>query len=197
VADEIYEKVLFDAEHLAMASVPGMAERTVTVNGFSKAYAMTGWRLGYAVGPKWWVRAMGVIQSQFTSGPSSISQKAGVAALAMDEAPLREMVAAFRERRDALLARLTAIPGVVCPKPEGAFYLFPDVSAFFGRRTPSGTPIEGSADLCLYLLDEHDVALVPGVAFGDDRGLRISYAAAMDDLMRAADRIETGLASLA
>ncbi|MEM1056812.1 MAG: pyridoxal phosphate-dependent aminotransferase [Bacteroidota bacterium] len=196
VADEIYEKVLFDAEHLAMASLPGMAERTMTVNGFSKAYAMTGWRLGYAAGPEWWVRAMAIIQSQFTSGPSSISQHAGVAALEMEEAPIREMVVAFRARRDAFLARLTAIPGVECPKPEGAFYLFPDVSAAYGRRTPTGQTIAGSADLCLYLLDEHGVALVPGVAFGDDNGVRISYAAALDDLMRAADRIEVGLAAL-
>ncbi|HIG74009.1 MAG TPA: pyridoxal phosphate-dependent aminotransferase [Bacteroidetes bacterium] len=196
VSDEIYEKVRFDAEHLSIGSLPGMAERTMTVNGFSKAYAMTGWRLGYAAGPAWWVDAMAIIQSQFTSGPSSITQKAGVAALAMDEAPLEEMVRAFRERRDAFLARLEAIPGVVCPKPEGAFYLFPDVSAYVGRRTSGGSEIAGSADLALYLLDEHDVALVPGVAFGDDRGLRISYASALEDLMRAADRIEAGLAAL-
>ena len=196
VADEIYEKVLFDAEHLSMGSLPGMAERTMTVNGFSKAYAMTGWRLGYCAGPAWWVEAAATIQSQITSGPSSISQKAGVAALGLGPEPVAEMVAAFRQRRDAFLARLDALDGVRCPRPEGAFYLFPDVSAFYGRTTASGATIEGSADLCLYLLEEHGVALVPGVAFGDDGGVRISYAAGMDDLMRAADRIEAGLAAL-
>jgi aspartate/methionine/tyrosine aminotransferase len=196
VADEIYEKVLFDAEHLSIGSLPGMAERTVTVNGFSKAYAMTGWRLGYACGPAWWTDAMATIQSQITSGPSSISQRAGEAALAMGPEPVREMVDAFRRRRDAFLARLRALDGVRCPTPEGAFYLFPDVSAYYGRRTASGAEVAGSADLCLYLLEEHGVALVPGVAFGDDAGVRISYAAGMDTLMAAADRIEAGLAAL-
>ena len=197
VSDEIYEKVIFDAEHLSIGSLPGMAERTMTINGFSKAYAMTGWRLGYACGPAWWTGAMATIQSQITSGPSSISQRAGEAALAMDPGPIREMVAAFRERRDALLGRLRALDGVACPTPEGAFYLFPDVSAYYGTRTASGAEIGGSADLCLYLLEEHGVALVPGVAFGDDDGVRISYAAGMDALMAAADRIEAGLAALA
>ncbi len=196
VADEIYAQVLFDAEHLSMASLPGMFERTMTVNGFSKAFAMTGWRLGYAAGPLWWSGAMATIQSQITSGPSSISQKAGVAALQMDPEPLATMVSAFRQRRDAFLARLNALEGVRCPTPEGAFYLFPDVSACYGKTTASGVTIEGSADLCLYLLEDHGVALVPGVAFGDDNGVRISYASAMEDLMKAADRIEAGLAEL-
>ncbi|OZC02870.1 pyridoxal phosphate-dependent aminotransferase [Rubricoccus marinus] len=196
VSDEIYAQVVFDAQHLSMASLPGMLERTMTINGFSKAYAMTGWRLGYAAGPLWWADAMATIQSQITSGPSSISQKAGVAALEMDSAPLDKMVGAFRQRRDAFLARLDAIDGVQCPKPEGAFYLFPDVSAYYGTTTASGATISGSADLCLYLLEEHGVALVPGVAFGDDNGVRISYAAGMDDLMKAADRIEGGLGAL-
>lgn len=196
VADEIYEKVIFDAEHRSMASLPGMAERTMTVNGFSKAYAMTGWRLGYCAGPDWWISAAATIQSQITSGPSSISQKAGVAALAMGPEPVAAMVASFRERRDAFLARLAALDGVHSPKPEGAFYLFPDVSAYYGRTTASGETITGSADLCLYLLETYGVALVPGVAFGDDNGVRISYAASMDTLMAAADRIEEGLAAL-
>ena len=196
VSDEIYERVTFDAEHLSIGSLPGMAERTMTVNGFSKAYAMTGWRLGYAAGPTWWVDAMATIQSQITSGPSAITQRAGEAALAMDPAPVRAMVDAFRQRRDAMVGRLSAMPGVVCPRPEGAFYLFPDVSAHFGKRAASGAEIGGSADLCLYLLEEHGVALVPGAAFGDDAGVRISYAAGMDALMNAADRIGAGLAAL-
>ncbi|MDX1418742.1 MAG: pyridoxal phosphate-dependent aminotransferase [Rubricoccaceae bacterium] len=196
VSDEIYEHVLFDARHTTIGALDGMGERTVTVNGFSKAYAMTGWRLGYCAGPRWIVDAASRVQSQLTSAPSSISQKAGVAALAMSHAPIEAMVAAFRERRDRMLARVRSWPGVVCPQPEGAFYLFPDVSAAYGSTAPDGTAIPGSEALCSYLLEAHDVALVPGAAFGADAGVRISYAASMDDLTKAADRIEAGLASL-
>jgi aspartate/methionine/tyrosine aminotransferase len=197
ISDEIYEHVLFDARHLSLGALPGMEERTVTVNGFSKAYAMTGWRLGYCAGPRWIVDAAAKVQSQLTSAPSSITQKAGVAALAMGLEPIEVMVAAFRRRRDFLLGRLQELPGVRCPKPEGAFYLFPDVAAYFGRTAPGGAVIEGSEALCEYLLDAHHVALVPGSAFGADNGVRVSYAASMDDLARAADRIAAGLAALA
>ena len=196
VSDEIYEDVIFDATHVSFGTLDGMAERTVTVNGFSKGYAMTGWRLGYLAGPPWLVKAVGTLQSQLTSGPSSITQAAAVAAYAMDRAPIERMVAAFRERRDAVLARLTAIDGVDCPTPEGAFYLFPDVSGLFGRTAPGGAAVDSSLALCRYLLDEHDVALVPGEAFGDANGLRISYATDMDTLMTAMDRIEAGIEAL-
>ena len=196
LSDEIYEHILFDAEHRSFAALPGMKERTITVNGFSKAYAMTGWRLGYMAAPREIRDAAAKVQSQFTSAPSSISQKAGIAALEMDRGPLQEMVAAFRERRDFLLKRLNAIDGVRCPQPEGAFYLFPEVSAFFDTQSPDGRHIQDSEDLCFYLLEEHDVALVPGRAFGSPNGLRLSYAAAMDQLEEAMDRIEGGLAAL-
>ena len=197
VSDEIYEYVVFDVEHVAFGSLDGMGERTVTVNGFSKGFAMTGWRLGYLAGPPWLVEAASTVQSQLTSGPSAITQYASLAAFTMDRAPIEAMVAAFRERRDAVLARLRAIDGIDCPRPDGAFYLFPDVSAFFGRTAPDGTTIASSLDLCTYLLDDHSVALVPGEAFGDPSGLRISYATDLDTLMRACDRIEAGLAALA
>ena len=197
VADEIYEDVIFDAEHVSFASLDGMEERTVTVNGFSKAYAMTGWRLGYLAGPPWLVGAVDTLQSQLTSGPSSITQAAGVVALAMDRAPIHTMVAAFRARRDAVLARLNALDGVTCPTPQGAFYLFPDVSGLFGRTTPQGETLADSLALCRYLLDEAAVALVPGEAFGDARGLRLSYATGMDALVEAMDRIEAALGALA
>ena len=196
VSDEIYEDVVFDAPHVSFGTLDGMAERTVTVNGFSKGYAMTGWRLGYLAGPPWLVEAVGTLQGQLTSGASSISQNAAVVAYTMDREPIREMVAAFRARRDAVLARLVAIDGVTCPTPEGAFYLFPDVSGVLGRTAPDGTVIDTSLALCAYLLDEHGVALVPGEAFGAPSGLRISYAAGMDTLMAAMDRIEAGIASL-
>jgi len=196
ISDEIYEHVRFDAEHRSFASFPGMMERTITINGFSKAYAMTGWRLGYMAAPQPVADAAAKIQSQFTSAPSSISQKAGVAALNMDPAPVEEMVTAFRRRRDHVLEHLRSIDGVRCPTPEGAFYLYPDLSDFFGMTTPEGETIENSTDLCFYLLEEHDVALVPGDAFNGPNGLRLSYASSMEDLETALKRIEEGLLAL-
>ena len=196
LSDEIYEHVRYDAEHVSFASLPDMKERTVTVNGFSKAYAMTGWRLGYLAAPRPIRQAAAKVQGQLTSAPSSISQKAGIAALEMDQGPVREMVQAFRERRDFLLERLQALDGLRCPEPQGAFYLFPDVSAYFGRRTPGGEPVETSEDVGFYLLDACDVALVPGEAFGAPEGLRLSYASSMDDLRTAVERLEEGLSAL-
>lgn len=196
VSDEIYEHVVFDAEFASFGALDGMGPRTCTVNGFSKAYAMTGWRLGYLAAPSWWAGAVAKIQSQFTSGPSSITQYAALAAFELGEGALDEMVGAFRERRDAVLARLRALDGVACPTPQGAFYLFPDVSALYGRRTPDGDEIAGSVDLCAYLLEAHEVALVPGEAFGSDAGIRLSYATDLDTLMEACDRIEAGVEGL-
>lgn len=196
LSDEIYEYILFDAEHRAFASLPDLYDRTITVNGFSKGYAMTGWRLGYLAAPMPIVKATAKVQSQFTSAPCSITQKAGIAALEMGHEPIREMVAAFRERRDFVLERLAAIDGLHCPTPEGAFYVFPQVDAFFGTTAPGGRTIETSTDLCFYLLEAHDVALVAGDAFGTPEGLRISYAASMDDLRTAMTRIEAGLQAL-
>ncbi|MFK7848225.1 MAG: pyridoxal phosphate-dependent aminotransferase [Rhodothermales bacterium] len=196
LSDEIYEYVIFDAEHTSFASLAGMKERTITVNGFSKGFAMTGWRLGYMAGPKAIVKTAAKIQGQFTSAPSSITQRAGVAALQMDKSELTPMVDAFRSRRDYMLNELKQIPGVRCPKPEGAFYLFPEVSGFFGKTSPQGKSIQNSEDLCFYLLEEHHVALVPGSAFGDPNGLRISYAASQENLEEAMRRIKTGLSAL-
>lgn len=196
VSDEIYEHVLYDAEHVSFATLPGMKERTITVNGFSKCYAMTGWRLGYLAAEPEIARTAAKVQSQFTSAPSTITQRAGIAALDMDAAPIHAMVAAFRARRDYVLDRLVAIDGVRCPKPEGAFYLFPQVSAYYGATAPSGRRIDNSEDLCFYLLEEHHLALVPGHAFGGPDGVRLSYAASMPDLEEALNRIEAGLAAL-
>ncbi len=199
VSDEIYEYVVFDAEHVSLGAFAGLEDRVITVNGFSKGFAMTGWRLGYLAADLPIVKACAKIQSQFTSAPCSITQKAGVAALEMlktDRTPMDEMLAAFRARRDYVLGRLNAIDGVVCPKPEGAFYLFPQVAPYYSTTAPSGRAITNSEDLCYYLLEEHNVALVPGHAFGDPAGVRISYAAAMSDLETALDRIETGLGQL-
>lgn len=191
ISDEIYELIMYDQTHLSMASIDGMLERTVTVNGFSKAYAMTGWRLGYMAAPSSIVKACSKLQSQFTSAPSSISQKAGVQALGMNKQPVRKMVQEFRKRRDFVLSKLSQIPDVHCPIPDGAFYVFPDISAYLGSSSRNGRKIVSSEDLCFYLLDDHDVALVPGAAFGGPSGIRISYAASMDNLTEAMSRIKT------
>jgi aspartate/methionine/tyrosine aminotransferase len=197
LSDEIYEYVLFDdAEHVTFASLPGMKDRTITINGFSKGFAMTGWRLGYLAAPEPITKAAAKVQGQFTSAPCSVSQKAGVAALTMDMSPVHRMVEAFRQRRDYMVERLRQIDGVRCPMPKGAFYLYPDVSHFFGSTTPGGDTIEDSSDLCFYLLEKHHVALVPGTAFGAPNGFRISYASSMDDLETAMERIQAGLAAL-
>jgi aspartate/methionine/tyrosine aminotransferase len=195
ISDEIYQHIVYDSSFTSFASLPGMKERTITVNGFSKAYAMTGWRLGYLAAERPIVAAAEKIQGQTTSAPSSISQKAGVAALQMDRAVVDGMVAQFRRRRDFLHAELSSIDGLVCPLPEGAFYLFPDVSAYLGTSDGS-TAIRSSSDLCLYLMEQHLVALVPGDAFGAPNCIRISYAASDDDLREAARRLVKGFAGL-
>ncbi|MBE2186467.1 MAG: pyridoxal phosphate-dependent aminotransferase [Rhodothermales bacterium] len=197
ISDEIYEYVVYDAEHVSFATLDGMYDRTITVNGFSKGYAMTGWRLGYLAAPTPLFKICARLQSQLTSAPSTISQKAGVAALAMDRRYVDEMVAAFRERRDFLIGRLSALNGLVLPRPEGAFYLFPDVSNYFGSVSPKGRVIEGADELAYYLLEDAHVALVPGDGFGAPSGIRLSYAASMENLAEAADRIEAALKALA
>lgn len=196
ISDELYEHVIFDAKHISFASLKGMKERTVTINGLSKAYAMTGWRLGYAAAPLDVVKAMDKVQSQTTSNASHLSQIAGIAALRMDFEPIAKMVKAFRERRDTVLTLLDGIKGLNCPKPEGAFYLFPDVSAFFGKTAPNGRLIQNAEQLCLYLLQEAHVAAVSGEGFGDPNGLRISYATSLDKLVEAVRRIKTALDGL-
>lgn len=201
LSDEIYEYITYPpATHISFASLPGMAPRTLTVNGFSKAYAMTGWRLGYLAAPPPFAAAAAAIQSQTTSGASSIAQHAALAALGMGPGggPLvGAMVDAFRERRDAVTARLRAIPGVSLPAtPGGAFYAMPDVSALVGsgaRADGFGEVADGDA-LCAYLLDAALVALVPGSAFGAPSCVRLSYAASLDTLNEAMDRIERALA---
>ena len=204
LSDEIYEYICYPpAQHVAFGSLPGMKERTLTVNGFSKAYAMTGWRLGYLAAPKPFAAACSVIQSQSTSGASSIAQHAAVAALTKlggerGGEPVAEMVAAFLERRDYVCARLRAIPGMSLPStPQGAFYALPDVSALVGEGAVGlsggfGPVADGDA-LCSYLLQEALVALVPGEAFGAPECVRLSYAASMETLKEALDRIESAL----
>ncbi|CBI19119.3 hypothetical protein VitviT2T_027172 [Vitis vinifera] len=200
IADEIYEHIIYaPAIHTSFASLPGMWERTLTVNGFSKTFAMTGWRLGYLAGPKHFVAACGKIQSQVTSGASSISQKAGVAALGLGyrggEA-VAKMVKAFEERRDFLVESFRELGGVKISEPQGAFYLFLDFSSYYGAEAEGYGIIKDSESLCKYLLDKAQVALVPGDAFGDDKCIRISYAASMSNLQAAMERIKGAIVHL-
>ncbi|PON72558.1 L-threonine-O-3-phosphate decarboxylase [Trema orientale] len=200
LSDEIYEHIMYaPATHTSFASLPGMWERTLTVNGFSKAFAMTGWRLGYLAGPKHFVAACGKIQSQSTSGASSIAQKAAVAALGLGYAGGEEvavMVKAFRERRDFLVQSFGKLEGVKITEPQGAFYLFIDFSAYYGSEAEGFGKIEDSESLCRYLLDKGQVAAVPGSAFGDDSCIRISYATSLTTLQAAFERIKKALVPL-
>ncbi|KAI4356407.1 hypothetical protein L6164_000432 [Bauhinia variegata] len=200
LSDEIYEHIIYaPATHTSFASLPGMWDRTLTVNGFSKAFAMTGWRLGYIAGPKHFVTACGKLQSQFTSGASSIAQKAGVAALGLGYAggeAVSTMVKAFRERRDFLVKSFREIDGIKISEPQGAFYLFIDVSSYYGREAEGFGKIDDSESLCRYLLDKAQVALVPGSAFGDDSCIRISYAESLPVLQAAVERMKKALISL-
>lgn len=196
VSDEIYEHIVYETAHVSIASLDGMKDQTITINGFSKAFAMTGWRLGYMAARPEIVKAASKLQGQMTSAPSTISQVAGITALGLDHAVIQAMVDQFRNRRDMMVESLQAIPGVKCPTPGGAFYVFPDVGDYFGGTTQSGKLINNSNDLCMYLLEEFDVALVPGIAFGQDRGIRISYAASDADLKTACVRLHEAFAGI-
>ena len=197
ISDEIYEYIVFESKHVGIAEVaPELRDRILVVNGFSKGFAMTGWRLGYVAGPKEMVGAVAKIQSQETSAPSSISQMAGIAAYTNDLSAVEAMRDSFKERRDFVVAGLNAINGVSCFTPGGAFYAFPDVSAHFGKTAPDGTTISTSTDLCLYLLENVEIATVPGDAFGEPNGIRLSYAISMDELKEALKRLKHGLEAL-
>lgn len=197
ISDEIYEKILYDgARHRSIATLgPDVAARTVVVNGVSKAYAMTGWRIGYAAGPKDLITAMANIQSQSTSNPSSISQKAAVAALQGGEAFTQRMVVEFDRRRRLMVERLNKMPGVSCRMPSGAFYAFPNIAGVFTRRHQRG-PITTAAELAAYLLSEARVAVVPGEPFGSSSHLRLSYATGIEVIARGLDRMDAALRQL-
>lgn len=197
ISDEIYEYIVFEGDHVSILNVaPDLKDRVLLINGFSKGFAMTGWRLGYLAASNEIVSAVSKIQSQETSAPSSISQKAGEAAYKGSLDEVETMRAQFKKRRDYLVETLNSLEGVSCFTPGGAFYVFPDISHYIGSQKPDGSKIESSTDLCLYLLDEFGLALVPGDAFGEPNGVRLSYAASMNDLKEAMSRFEKGLESL-
>ncbi|MCX8474437.1 MAG: pyridoxal phosphate-dependent aminotransferase [Sphingomonas sp.] len=197
-ADDMYEHILYDGfEFRTIAEVcPSLYERTLTANGVSKAYAMTGWRIGYAGGPVWLIKAMGKLQSQSTSNPCSISQAASVAALNGDQSFLKERVAAFQGRRDLVVSMLNQVNGMTCPRPEGAFYVYPEFAGLIGKTTPKGLKITTDEEMIGYLLDEARVAAVHGAAFGLSPAMRISYATSEALLTEACTRIQTACAAL-
>ncbi|MFD1001922.1 pyridoxal phosphate-dependent aminotransferase [Ohtaekwangia kribbensis] len=195
IADEIYEHINFTGEQVSIASFPGMFERTITVNGFAKGYAMTGWRVGYIAAPKWIADGCNKVQGQITSANCSIAQRAALAAVTGDIAPTTKMVEEYRKRRDIVYNLLKEIPGVKANYPEGAFYFFPDVSSFYGKSDGTRT-IKNGDDLCLFLLEKAHVSLVPGGAFGDEACIRLSYAASESDLREALKRLKETLATL-
>lgn len=195
ICDEIYEHINFAGKHESLAQFEDVYNQVVTINGVSKAWAMTGWRLGYIAAPKVIADACNKIQGQFTSGTCSITQKASIAAMDADPAVLNDMISAFKNRRELVLNALNSIPGVKTNVPDGAFYVFPDVSSFFGKSF-GATKINSAEDLCMYLLSEALVGLVTGEAFGDPNCIRISYAASEATLTEAMNRIKTALAKL-
>jgi aspartate aminotransferase len=200
ISDEVYEKIVYDGfSHTSIASLnEEIKKQTIVVNGVSKAYSMTGWRIGYAAGPAELIRAMSTIQGQATSNPTSIAQKATIEALNGPQDELSRMVTEFHKRRDYIIKRLNNIEGISCYTPQGAFYVFPNVSRYYGYYNPGQTQqvINNSTTLTAYLLEEAKVAVVPGIAFGADDFIRLSFATSLEKIKVALDRIEEALAKL-
>jgi aspartate aminotransferase len=198
LTDDMYEHIWYAPTPFAtiLQVCPALYDRTLTMNGASKAYAMTGWRIGYAGGPEWMIKAMAALQSQSTSNPCSISQWAVAAALNGPQDFLKERNAKFKDRRDLVVSMLNDAPGLSCPTPEGAFYVYPDASGVMGKTTPQGQKITTDADLIDYFLNDHRVAAVHGAAFGMSPGFRISYATSSGILREACTRIQSACAEL-
>lgn len=198
ISDEIYEKFVYDnTKHISIASFgDDIKEKVIVINGLSKSHAMTGWRIGYAAGPKDIIKAMTNIQSQSTSNPTSIAQKAALAGLTESQDFMVEMIHEFDRRRSFLVKGLNSIQDITCLKPDGAFYVFPNVSMLYGRKTAEGQPINSSMDFALYLLETANVALVHGGAFGSDAHIRLSYATSMENIQKGLERIRDAVSRL-
>ena len=195
LADEIYEHINYTGKHASIASVPGMKERSIIINGVSKAYAMTGWRIGFAAAPEWIIKGLNKLQGQYTSGPCSVSQKAAEEAYVASQQCVEDMRIAFERRRNLIVELAKDIPGLEVNVPQGAFYLFPKCSSFYGK-TDGKRVINNSSDLAMYLLEEGHVATVGGDAFGDPECFRMSYATSDDNIREAMKRIKTCLSKL-
>ena len=196
LSDEIYEHINYVGHHASIAACEGMKERTVVINGVSKAYPVTGWRIGFIAGPEWIVKAVNKLQGQYTSGPCSVSQKAAEAAYTGSQEPVEEMRKAFERRRDLIVNLAKEVPGFEVNKPEGAFYLFPKCSSFFGKSA-GDRKIENSDDLAMYLLEVAHVACVGGTSFGAPECIRMSYATSDENIVEAISRIKEALSKLA
>ena len=197
VVDELYEKLTYDGrKHFSLGSIPEIADQVVTVNGLSKAYAMTGWRLGYATGPEWIINAMGRLQSQAVSHPSSISQKAGIEALTGPQESVELMRQEFQRRRDLVVSLMKDIPGISFSMPKAAFYVFFSIASYIGKKLPSGKIIKSGEDICEMLLEDHGLALVPGNAFGKSDAIRLSFAASQADIRKGVEILKAALAEI-
>ena len=196
LADEIYEHINFTGSFTSMASFPEIADRTIIINGVSKAYAMTGWRIGYSAAPLWLAKAVNKLQGQYTSNASSVAQKAAEAAYTGSQECVAEMNKAFERRRNLVVELASQIPGLKVNRPTGAFYLFPEVSAYIGKTTPDGKKIGSSSDIAMYLLDSGHVATVDGGAFGMEGYIRLSYATSDDNIREALRRMAEAFAAL-
>lgn len=192
ISDEIYEHINFTGKHASIGTIAKIKDRVITVNGLAKGFAMTGWRLGYIGAPEWIIKAASKVQGQFTSGANTIAQKAAKTAVLADPSVTYEMRDIFLRRRDLILKELNTIEGLKLNVPQGAFYVFPNVSSYFGKSSPSGK-INNASDLCIYLLSEAKVALVTGDAFGNPNCIRISYATSDETLIKACHRIKIAL----
>ncbi len=198
ISDDIYDKLRFDGKgpENILTVAPELRDQTIMVNGVSKTYAMTGWRIGWAVGPKEVIGAVARLQGQSTSNATSVAQKAALEALKGPQTCVAEMCKAFSRRAELLYQKISAISGLKLPKPQGTFYAFVDFSAYYGHKTPKGEEIKDSLSMCDYLLEEAKVATVPGIAFGEDRALRISFANADEEIVKGVERISEALAKL-
>jgi aspartate aminotransferase len=196
LSDEIYEYIRFDGMHESIGCFDEVKDRTIIINGLSKGYAMTGWRLGYMAGPIELAKACDKLQGQFTSATNSIAQRAAIAALLGDMKPTQEMVSAFRTRRSKIIELLQEIPNIRCHEPEGAFYVFPDVSDYFGKKSPDGEIIHDAGDLCKYLLNQAHVSTVTGAAFGEPKCIRLSFANSLENIEKGIDRIKLAMSKL-
>lgn len=196
MSDEIYEHIVFEGKHESIAQFEAIKDRVIIINGLSKGFAMTGWRLGYLAAPLEIAKAADKLQGQFTSATCSITQRAAITALTGDLRPTTLMVEEFKKRRKKVLELVREVPGLVCSEPAGAFYIFPDVHAFFGKKTPAGNVIADADDLCMYLLNDAHVSSVSGKAFGDPNCIRISFANSVENLEKGFSKIKKALEEL-
>ncbi len=196
MSDEIYEHINFVGKHESIASFDFLRDRVIVINGLSKGFAMTGWRLGYIAAPAEVAKACEKIQGQFTSGTNAVTQRAAITALEGDLKPTHEMVQQFRKRRDRVMELVKEIPGIICSEPPGAFYVFPDVHQYFNKQTPTGNLVEDADDLCMYLLNDAHVSVVTGRAFGEPNCIRISFANSIANIEKGFDKIRNALLRL-